>query len=267
MSNSGGGTDKMGNAVNAGGSSAGGQGSSWLARALLVDGVVAPVLMGVSALGTSIGIWPFTLGLLLLLGAFLLSVMGIVGALVSLYLSRKPGREGDRALALIGLALCATVTAVFLFYAVPGFKVPPIHDISTDIATPPDYSPTLQAARGSTANALERSPEVDAAQSKAYPDLVPITATATADESYQRALKVAGELGWQIVNSVPGEGRIEATSTTRWMGFKDDVVIRVRTGATGGSVLDLRSVSRVGVGDAGANAARIRAFRERFAAG
>ena len=193
--------------------------------------------------------------------------MGMIGALVSLYLSRKPGREGDRSLALIGLALCAVVAAVFLFYAVPGLKVPPIHDISTDTASPPDFSPTLLAARGSAANPLVRSAEVDAQQQKAYPDLAPLTATTAADESYQRALKLAGELGWEVVNSVPGEGRIEATATTRWMGFKDDIVIRVRPNATGGSVLDLRSVSRVGVGDAGANTARIRAFAQRFSAG
>ena len=258
------GTSKSGSTA---GTAVVGQRSPWLARALLVDGVIAPVLMGVAALGTSMGIWPFTVGLLLLLGAFLLAVIGIIGALVSLYLSRKPGRENDRSLALIGLALCAVVAAVFLFYALPGFKVPPIHDISTDVASPPDFSPALQTARGSAANPLVRSAEVDAAQQKAYPDLAPVAATTTADESYQRALKVAGELGWEVVNSVPGEGRIEATATTRWMGFKDDIVIRVRASATGGSVLDLRSVSRVGQGDAGANAARIRAFTQRFAAG
>ena len=257
----------MSNMGNTGSTAVVGQGSPWLARALLVDGVMAPVLLGVSALGTSMGIWPFTVGLLLLLGAFALAVMGIIGALISLYLSRKPGREGDRSLALIGLALCAVVAAVFLFYALPGFKVPPIHDISTDVASPPDFSQALQTARGSTANALERTAELDALQLKAYPDLAPVAAASAVDESYQRALKVVGELGWEVVNSVPGEGRIEATATTRWMGFKDDIVIRIQANPAGGSVLDLRSVSRVGVGDAGANAARIRAFAQRFSAG
>ena len=133
----------MSNMGSSGSTAAVGRGSPWLARALLVDGVMAPVLMGVSALGTSLGVWPFTVGLLLLLGAFVLAVTGVIGALISLYLSRKPGREGDRSLALIGLALCAVVAAVFLFYALPGFKVPPIHDISTDVASPPDFSPTL----------------------------------------------------------------------------------------------------------------------------
>jgi uncharacterized protein (DUF1499 family) len=62
------------------------------------------------------------------------------------------------------------------------------------------------------------------------------------------------------------EGRIEATDTTRWFGFKDDVVIRVRPDAAGSRV-DVRSKSRVGRGDAGANAARIRRFRSELQAG
>ena len=66
-------------------------------------------------------------------------------------------------------------------------------------------------------------------------------------------------LGWEIVSVSENEGRIEATATTFWFGFKDDVVIRVREDS-GGTRIDLRSVSRVGGGDLGANAARIRAF-------
>ena len=62
-----------------------------------------------------------------------------------------------------------------------------------------------------------------------------------------------------VVAAVPAEGRMEATDTTRWFGFKDDVVVRVRPEGAGSRV-DVRSVSRVGRGDVGANAARIRAF-------
>ncbi|HEX2482883.1 MAG TPA: DUF1499 domain-containing protein, partial [Methylomirabilota bacterium] len=68
---------------------------------------------------------------------------------------------------------------------------------------------------------------------------------------------------WEIVEAVPAEGRLEATATTTWFGFKDDVVVRVRA-REGGSRVDVRSLSRVGVGDLGANAARVRAFLERL---
>jgi uncharacterized protein (DUF1499 family) len=52
---------------------------------------------------------------------------------------------------------------------------------------------------------------------------------------------------------------IEATATTFWFGFKDDVVLRIRPTANG-SIVDVRSVSRVGQSDLGANAKRIRAI-------
>jgi len=76
------------------------------------------------------------------------------------------------------------------------------------------------------------------------------------DQAYSRALAAAAGLGWEIVAAVPAEGRIEATDTTPWFGFKDDVVIRIRPQGTASRV-DIRSKSRVGTSDRGANAARI----------
>ena len=69
--------------------------------------------------------------------------------------------------------------------------------------------------------------------------------------------------GWEIVAAVPSEGRIEATDTTLWWGFKDDVVIRI-TPEDSGSRLDIRSKSRIGIGDIGTNAARIEAYLEQL---
>ena len=79
------------------------------------------------------------------------------------------------------------------------------------------------------------------------------------DRALARAEAAARALGWKIVAAAPGQGRLEATATTRWFGFKDDVVVRV-TPASGGSRVDIRSVSRVGKSDLGVNARRIRAF-------
>jgi uncharacterized protein (DUF1499 family) len=81
--------------------------------------------------------------------------------------------------------------------------------------------------------------------------------------AFTRALNAARDLGWQIVAAVPAEGRIEATDTTVWFGFKDDIVVRV-TPTAGGSRIDVRSVSRLGQGDLGKNAARIRAYLQRL---
>jgi len=76
-------------------------------------------------------------------------------------------------------------------------------------------------------------------------------------------LTAARDIGWQIVAAVPAQGRIEATDTTLWFGFKDDIVVRV-TPTAAGSRLDVRSVSRLGEGDLGKNAARIRAYVRRL---
>ena len=103
--------------------------------------------------------------------------------------------------------------------------------------------------------------ETAAQQRGAYPEIKPQVLPVLPDEAFERALAVAGEMGWEIVAAEKGEGRIEATDTTFWFGFKDDVVIRIQP-AEAGSRVDVRSASRVGVGDLGVNAARIRRFLE-----
>ncbi|HEU4950008.1 MAG TPA: DUF1499 domain-containing protein, partial [Candidatus Deferrimicrobiaceae bacterium] len=83
-------------------------------------------------------------------------------------------------------------------------------------------------------------------------------------KAYDQALATAHQMGWQIVEGNPLEGRIEATATTRWFGFKDDVVIRIVPTSNNGCRLDIRSVSRVGKSDIGTNARRIRTFLKKF---
>ena len=70
-------------------------------------------------------------------------------------------------------------------------------------------------------------------------------------------------MGWEVVAADPAAGRIEAVATTFWFGFKDDIVVRVAP-AGAGSLIDARSKSRVGVGDLGTNAQRLRAYLERL---
>ncbi|MFB3106560.1 MAG: DUF1499 domain-containing protein [Pseudomonadales bacterium] len=72
-------------------------------------------------------------------------------------------------------------------------------------------------------------------------------------------------MGLELVNEARLQGMIEATATTFWFGFKDDMVVRIRPSGAG-SVIDVRSVSRVGMSDLGANARRIGEFLEGFAA-
>lgn len=141
---------------------------------------------------------------------------------------------------------------------------PAIHDITTDLDDPPHFSAADQR-RGPDANSLAIRQETLDMQRAAYPDLATLRSDLPIDDAWDRARRVAAELGWEIYHEDRAAGVIEAVDTTAIMAFRDDVVIRVRSNARG-TLVDLRSVSRVGVGDLGANAARIRAFQRAFEA-
>ncbi len=137
--------------------------------------------------------------------------------------------------------------------------MPRIHDITTDTQNPPKFVDIL-ALRKDAANKPEyEGAAISAQQEKFYPDIKPLFLTISAGDAFDKALAVSSSMGWKIVASDRDGGRIEATATTFWMGFKDDIVIRV-TKSGSGSRVDIRSESRVGVGDFGTNAARIRKF-------
>jgi uncharacterized protein (DUF1499 family) len=139
---------------------------------------------------------------------------------------------------------------------------PPIHDISTDLENPPIFEAILPL-RADAPNDLERTSDVTELQRHGYPDLAPVTLPIPLDQAFDRALAVAQEAGWQIVTADKSSGRIEATDTTRWFGFKDDVVVRLTPWGAGTRV-DLRSVSRMGRSDIGTNARRIRQYLDRL---
>jgi uncharacterized protein (DUF1499 family) len=136
---------------------------------------------------------------------------------------------------------------------------PPIHDITTDTENPPAFE-TLAAAREAAPNAVEYPGEAVARQQhEAYPDIQPVILDLPLGFARDVAEAAALDMGWEIAhNSLT---RIEATDTTTWFGFKDDVVIRLSE-TDGGTRIDVRSASRLGRGDVGANAARIRAYFE-----
>lgn len=214
------------------------------------------LILPLSVLMVRSGAWQQ--GLLLYAIACLGSAMLILVALLLLLLPRfAPWRKNIGRTALFALP----GTALLLSLASGGDSAR-IHDITTDTQNPPIFTAAI-AQRGSGANPLEIDEEVIALQQQAYPDLQTLRSKLSLDEAFDRAVQVATALGWDIYRQDRNAGFIEAVDTTRIMAFKDDVVIRLRTNAQG-TVIDLRSVSRVGEGDIGANAKRIRAFTEAF---
>jgi hypothetical protein len=199
------------------------------------------------------GWWPFRAGFQMLRYAV---YGGMAGAAVALVAVVAGGRRGLAALALV-LGLAAILPPWLLQRSAR--SKPPIHDISTDTDDPPPFVAVAPLRRDAPNPVAYGGPEIAAQQKKAYPDLKPAMLSMAPAPAFDRALQAARDQGWEIVAAVPGEGRIEATDTTRWFGFKDDVVIRVRPDGAGSRV-DVRSVSRVGRGDVGTNARRIRGF-------
>jgi uncharacterized protein (DUF1499 family) len=140
-------------------------------------------------------------------------------------------------------------------------SVPPIHDISTDLENPPAFV-DIVALRKDAPNPPEYAgPDAARQQRQAYPDIQPLILNAPLDEVYQSAQEIVHALGWRLVSAETEQwqARVEATDTTFWFGFKDDVVVRLQY-AGNVTQVDVRSKSRVGKGDVGKNAERIREF-------
>jgi len=102
-------------------------------------------------------------------------------------------------------------------------------------------------------------------QKAGYPDIQPIVLKVPPAEAFKKVDQVAMAMGWDVVARAPAEGRLEAIDTTRWFGFHDDIVVRIKADG-GGTRIDIRSKSRVGNSDLGVNAQRIREFTQRLKA-
>jgi len=198
---------------------------------------------------------PFTGFRVFLLGG-LASLVGLVAGLIGAWATRRGGAGRDRA--WFAVAVGALVVAAIVAGASAGRGLPRINDITTN----PDDPPSFEAAARQAPNQGRemRYPADFAAQQRAaYADLAPIALDLPPVDAFERARRTAESLGWEITLSDPRRGLIEAREVSSLFHFVDDIAIRVRE-HNGGSVVDVRSKSRDGQGDLGANARRIRAF-------
>ena len=180
----------------------------------------------------------------------------------AMLLSARASR--GRALAAAALVLNAAIAGPPLYLYRQAQTLPTIHDISTDTKDPPAFVAVLPL-RKSARNPVEYRAETAAQQRLGYPDIAPLPLPVPPDQAFARAERAARAMGWEIVAVAPDALRIEGTATTLFFGFRDDVVIRIRAQGTG-SVVDVRSLSRVGGSDVGANAQRVRKFLAQLAA-
>ena len=214
-------------------------------------------------MGSRLGWWHFRTGFSMLRwaadGGLLAAAVSIAGLIVY----RRPLSRLRLILSISGLVIGLLVVGVLWSWWHTSQTVPAIHDITTDTENPPAFVSILPLRKDAPNPADYGGPEIAAKQKAAYPDLAPAVLPLSPSPAFEQVLQAARDMGWTIINSNPAEGRIEATDTTFWFGFKDDIVIRI-VAAGQGSRVDVRSVSRVGRSDVGTNAKRIRTFLEKL---
>jgi uncharacterized protein (DUF1499 family) len=200
-----------------------------------------------------------------LAGSLFFAFVAMVLAFGAFVVIWRQGSRGLRlAVAALGIGLAMLAYPAYL--AVLFYRLPPINDITTDPIDPPRFEAIARLRpRGANPIAYPGAAAMQL-QRGAYPDIEPLLVSATPLEAYEAALAVITKRKWRIVDvrapqTGRREGRIEAVARTPIMGFRDDIVVRVRA-AEDGARIDMRSASRYGRHDFGANAKRIRSLSE-----
>lgn len=262
----------------------------WVAVALVLS-LLVPLWFLAAALGTKFGLLDWRVGFgLMTYGMVKPAIAGLGYAVIAML--------ATAVIALVGLILALTVSprrgwfTALVALLIPllglgyGFQVsqktknvPPIHDISTDLVTPPTFSDAVVAARAAVPDGnkldlltatlpdnprfgpLAGKPVVEVHRA-AYGDLKPLVTDTPAFDAFTVALDTAeAQSGWVVDRNDAATGVIEAHATSFWYGFTDDIAIRVRRlPDDSGTTIDVRSVSRVGLSDLGANAKRVRGY-------
>ena len=225
--------------------------TKWLGLAALALAVLGPTLARYDIIDKLPGFSS-------LLGAGALSVIAILLGLMALSIALGK-RKGGAKTALVGLIPALLVFGFLGFGASSAGKYPAIHDATTDLTDPPTFE-VLELREDNLAG-VETVENWRAIHAEAYPELTTIMIDKPVAEVISDAEKLARDRGWTVAKADPAAGRLEATAYAAWIRFEDDVVLRAVPTADGKrSEVDMRSVSRVGVGDLGYNANRVKEF-------
>lgn len=229
-----------------------------------------PLYFIIAGWGSRFGLFDWTFGFGKMIFAWGKTVMlfSLVIGIIALIASLLPARRMRPIIVAIAAILIPVGAMAYAnnFKTIAG-SLPFIHDVTTDTQDPPLFTATMIAARGEGANSADyigkKDPRgtalVSELQAKGYADIAPQNFAANPKSASTAAAMVMRD-NYGDVNLVQGDNEtlIEGTHESFWFGFKDDIIIRIRPDDAGGSIVDMRSLSRVGGSDVGANAARIR---------
>ncbi|PHR12632.1 MAG: hypothetical protein COA41_19065 [Sphingopyxis sp.] len=239
----------------------------WL---IAVLGVGAPLAFFIAAAGSGLGLWGWQAGLAAMPWILLTALITLVLAIIFIALNRRKGRKTRWPLMGLGLLGTLGFFAFMVPYGVAIVTLPAIHDITTDLADPPQFTAlslrddnwdNIPGADDDSMRGMNPRQRWATVHQDAYPDIRSVRIDQPVAVVIEKAKRLAEDRGWKIVSVDKAAGKLEATATISLFRFKDDVVIRARSAENGAaSIIDMRSVSRVGVHDLGANAKRVRRF-------
>ncbi len=252
---------------------------AWFA---LIAALVLPIWFVAAALGTKYGLWTYGFGLgkmTIAWGPLIIIAVGILGVVSLIMGVVKAPRIAPTILSIVALVI------VFLVFGRLGHlgnvakTLPPIHDVQTDWADPIHFSKQIMDARGEDSNPVLDDPEipegangrwpgmggrkVSEVQNEKYQPLQTVIKAVAPDKVHTAAFLVMNDMGIEVIVNDEETYRLEGTFTSQWYGFKDDFAVRIRPKGEG-SEIDVRSISRVGLSDLGANIERVHGFLERL---
>ncbi len=227
---------------------------SRMALSGFVLGVGAVAAAVTSGVGYRFGWWHHTTGFQVFEWTVYGAALALVLSAMGLVKARPQGGRRGFVLGIVGAAAALPIVVVALHWEYATRSYPPINDITTDPEDPPAFwdVPNPVEYPGADTAVFQRS---------AYPHLAPLELAVSAEKAFAHALAEAEDRRWEIIAAEAEEGRIEAIDSTFLYGFKDDVVVRI-VSSNGGARVDVRSRSRIGRIDRGANARRIGGYLE-----
>lgn len=234
--------------------------AKWSVQLSLLIGAIALIAMLIQGPGYKAGWWDLGTSFRsvfpkVVIGGGVAILLGTLG-----FFGSKLGGDKFNMLGLLGIAMGVSAAIVPISIKKTAESLPLIHDITTDTQNPPEFV-AIAPLRVDASNPVSYDPAISAQQKEAYPDITTIEISAECEDVFPASIKSIEKLGWELVAADEASGRIEATESTAWFGFKDDVVIRIAPFGLK-TLVDVRSKSRIGKSDLGANAKRIRKFRD-----
>jgi hypothetical protein len=242
----------------------------WIGALLLAAAAGAALWGLIAAVGSGWGLWGSQSGMEGLGYSVGLAFAVIAIAAFAIWRGRKTGNKGSRLLRWGGLLIALGYALWMTNVAIDARSYPDIHDISTDLADPPKFEllklrddnwDQIPGAEDDEMRGLSPQQRWRALHQEAYSDVRTVRVNQPMAAVIEKAARLAEDRGWEVAANFPAEGRLEAVATTSLFRFEHDVVLRVRPTENGTeSIIDMRSVSRVGIGDRGVNAKQLRAF-------